>query len=393
MDKKVHPLVLWGNFYAFIITGMAVLITGAILPYLIDEFHLSYSSGGLLLALQAIGNLGASLIGGIISDYVGRKTVMLFGSLCFLIGFGGVFFVTSTFLLFLLLFMAGIGWGVMNSMVNSVVSDASGGRSSTMNLLHMFFAIGAFIAPLFIGILVRANLSWRFGPLALSFMSAILFLVFLIMPIESTKKDENEDNKGGIPFSNIRYYIFMLLLFLYVGSENSINGWMVTYLQELNIFSTIGPQDVLSIFWVAIIAGRLLNAAIHRLLTKEVLILTYSLGGSISFILFLLTSHPVLIMLWVFLMGIFFAGFYPTLVANASSIIRGSGAAAGILMGCGGMGGAVVPYINGIVAEGRGLYAGLMVIVVSMLLLIIIALINYRQGKRDDAGDINNELS
>lgn len=380
--KKIDPLLLWGNSYAYAVTGMAVLITGAIMPYLIEEFGLDYGAGGLLLALQAIGNLGASLIGGIISDYIGRKPIMLFGALCFFVGFGGVFFISSSTLLFVLLFIAGIGWGTMNSMLNSVMNDASGGRSDIMNLLHMFFAIGAFLTPLLVGLMARLNISWRYSMLILSVLSAILFVVFLIMEVPAHRKGKTNKKLDKGPFTDIRYYIFTALLFLYVGTENSISGWMVTYLDNLGPMTKIKPQDVLSIFWAAIILGRLISVIISERVHKEVLILIYCLGGGLAYVLFLITQNPALIGLWAFIMGLFFAGTYPTVVANSGPIIHGSGSAAGLMLSFGGMGGAVFPYINGLIADAKGLNAGMSVIVVSATLLIIVAFINMWLGRK-----------
>lgn len=380
--KKIDSLLLWGNFYAYGVTGMAVLITGAIMPYLIDEFNLGYGGGGLLLALQAVGNLGASFIGGIVSDYIGRKKVMAFGSLCFVIGFGGVFFISSSILLYILLFLTGIGWGIMNSMLNSVMNDATGGRSDIMNLLHMFFAIGAFITPMMVGLMGRLNITWRYSLLILSILCVILFVVFLMMKIPAQKKDETTGKPVKPPFTNIRYYIFMAILFLYVGTENSINGWLTTYLDDLGVMKRITPQDILSIFWVAIIFGRLISAGISKYLSREALILIFCIGGGISYILFILTKNPVLIAIWVFAIGFFFAGIYPTVVANAGPIIEGSGAAAGIMMSLGGMGGAFFPYINGLIADARGLYAGMIAIIASAIMLMIAAFLNLWLGRK-----------
>lgn len=374
--KKIDSLLLWGNFYAYAVTGMAVLITGAIMPYLIEEFNLGYGGGGLLVALQAVGSLSANFIGGIISDYIGRKKVMAFGALCFAIGFGGVFFITSSTLLYILLFIAGIGWGIMNSMLNSVMNDATGGRSDIMNLLHMFFAIGAFITPMMVGLMGRLNITWRYSLLILSILCVILFVVFLMMKIPAQKKDEATGKPVKPPFTNIRYYIFMAILFLYVGTENSINGWLTTYLDDLGVMKRITPQDILSIFWVAIIFGRLISAAISKYLSREALILIFSIGGGISYILFILAKNPVLIAIWVFALGFFFAGIYPTVVANAGPIIDGSGSATGIMLSIGAMGGAFFPYINGLIADVKGLYAGMIAIVGAAVMLIIAAFIN-----------------
>lgn len=84
-----------------------------------------------------------------------------------------------------------------------------------------------------------------------------------MMKIPSQKKDELSSNSGKSPFTNIRYYIFIALLFLYSGTEKSINGWLTIYLDSLGVMNSITPQDILSIFWIAIILGRLISAGIY----------------------------------------------------------------------------------------------------------------------------------
>lgn len=101
MDKKSRMVILWSSYYSYIVTGMGVLIPGAIMPYLLQEFQLGYDQGGVLLALQSIANLTASIMGGVISDYTGRKTVLAFGALCFVIGFGGMAMISSSLILFI----------------------------------------------------------------------------------------------------------------------------------------------------------------------------------------------------------------------------------------------------------------------------------------------------
>jgi FHS family glucose/mannose:H+ symporter-like MFS transporter len=385
MDQKGRRRILWGSFYSYIVTGMAVLLPGAIMPYLLEEFNLGYDQGGLLLALKAIGNLAASILGGVVSDRIGRKPVLAFGALCFAISFAGKAITSSSTLLFILFFIAGVGWGIMNSLVNALVSDTVEGKGSIMNLLHMFFAVGALIAPLIVGFLIKLDLSWSYAEIILSMLSFILFFVFLFMPLQSGQRNKGDVNSAQNPFYNVRYYIFAGLLFMYVGTESSINGWLTTYLSDVVVLKKVSPQDVLSIFWVATIAGRLLSAHLSNFFSKEILLLIYSLGGAIFFALFVLSSLELFVVLCVVMMGLFFAGVYPTTVANASSLIKGSGTAAGIMLSLGGLGGAVVPYLNGLIAEHKGLYASMSVIIFFGLILIGIAITNIFIAKKEKA--------
>jgi len=386
VEKKLNPLLLWGSFYAFVVTGMIVLMPGAIMPYLLQHFHMSYDQGGSLLALQAVGNLTASLLGGVLSDFVGRKATLLFGAACFVVGFGGMLLGVSPWFLYIFVFISGLGWGIMNSLVNAVVNDAAEGRSSVINLLHMFFALGAFAAPFLVSFILRLGFSWHYAVTAVTAMSMLLVFLFLRMPIETPVRDKDRNGQSSGAFlRNPRFYLFMAILFLYVGTENSINGWLVTYLTDARTLRGISPQDVLSLFWVAIILGRFLVSYVAGRFTRESVILVSSMGGALFFVLFLMTANQILILLSVAIMGLAYSGIYPTTIANASPLIKGSGAATGIMVSLGGLGGAAIPYINGLVAEGRGIQTGMTVIVVSALLMLCTALANTWLGRR--AGD------
>ena len=58
-DRKTLLFML-GNYYAFLVNGALVLLLGAVMPYLLKDYHLSYDQGGTLIMLQAAGNLVAT---------------------------------------------------------------------------------------------------------------------------------------------------------------------------------------------------------------------------------------------------------------------------------------------------------------------------------------------
>ena len=88
MQGKLNKLLLFGSFYSFFVTGVIVLMTGAILPYLLEDFNLSYNMGGLLLSLQAVGNLLAGVVSGFVCVYLGRRAMLILGAAAFIIEIG-----------------------------------------------------------------------------------------------------------------------------------------------------------------------------------------------------------------------------------------------------------------------------------------------------------------
>ena len=374
-------LLLLGNYYAFIVTGLIVLMTGAILPYLMRDFGLTYDKGGLLLAIQAVGNLSAGVISGITSDYIGRKLTLIFGAICFVIGFGGILFCSTTISLFIFIFVSGLGWGTLNNVVNAVVSDVTEGNSSILNLLHMFFAIGAFISPFMVGVSIKMGMGWRLPVALVVLLSGILIIVFSFMQVGYANKISTENKLSFEFLTDIRFFIFMGILFFYVGTESSINGWLVTYLINTNLLSEGGAQSLLSGMWIVVIVGRLTCAYISTKFSNEKILVGSSTGIIIFLFLFLISRNPIWIVFCIFALGISLAGIYPTTVSNASYLINGSGIATGLMLSCGGLGASVIPLAVGFWAEKKGIHAGMFAIVLSSGVLVTLAVFNFIKSR------------
>lgn len=388
MQGKLNKLLLFGSFYSFFVTGVIVLMTGAILPYLLTDFKLSYNMGGLLLSLQAVGNLLAGVVSGFVCVYLGRRAMLILGAAAFIIGFGGIALVSSSLLLFVFIFISGLGWGIFNNLVNNLISEASDGKGSVINLLHVFFAVGAFTGPIIVSGTILAGLDWRVTVGAAAALSVILIPVFATMPLPAVKqRDKTEDGKISFDFfRHARYFLFMAILFFYVGTENSVNGWAVTYLVDAGLLSDTFAQNILSTLWIAIIAGRLLCAFLSKYVAKEKILLSCGAGTIIFFFIFIFAKSPLLIAVSMFGLGLSFSGVYPTTVANASYLTNGSSISNGLLLSCGGLGASVVPYIVGVSAQSGGISLGMLSIGFSAAVLFVSVIVNlYMSNRKKEA--------
>lgn len=378
-DKKT-TLFLLGNYYAFFVTGAFVLMTGAVMPYLLRDYQLGYDQGGTLLMLQAVGNLAASVLGGIASAYVGRRTVLIFGSLSFALGYGGVVLTSSPAAIYIFLIISGFGVGIINNLSNVVVSERTDGDPGIINILHMSFGIGAFLAPFIVSAAVGAGLGWKAAMAVLSVLALILAWVFIRIDLpEPDDKKEKEQGRSRISLAflkDIRYYVFMLIIFFYVGTENSINGWLTSYILDTGIGDGFAAQRLLAVTWLAVIAGRLSCVWLSKHLSRETMLFAGGAGSLLFFILLIVSKNILLVYAAVIGIGFFLAGIYPNTVANAAYLIGGSGTAAGLLFACGGLGTSFIPYLVGLRAETGGMEAGMLTLVGSLLLFALFCTLN-----------------
>ena len=139
-------------YYAFFANGAMVLLVGAILPYLIADAGINYSIAGSFLSAFAIGNLLASFMFPAVAGVLGRhKTIVCFSAFIPL-SFFTITLVPPVPIIFAAFLFAGVGRGSVSIINNAVVSDNTQGKAGPLNLLHMVFAIGAFLAPFFMSL-------------------------------------------------------------------------------------------------------------------------------------------------------------------------------------------------------------------------------------------------
>ncbi len=172
------------------------------------------------------------------------------------------------------------------------------------------------------------------------------------------------------------FYLSSGILFCYVGVEYAVNGWIVTYLKDAGIMSTSLAQKILSILWIIIIFGRLFIAYISRNVDKKTILLGSSIGTMIFFLLFLVSSSTWAIVGSILGLGFCLSGIYPTAISNAGNVLKGSSLAMGTLLGVAGLGGIIMPYITGVVAESNGIKGGMVTIGVAAILMFLCSLIN-----------------
>lgn len=377
---KDQKRILNACFYAFFINGITSLIIGAILPYLLADFQIGYDKGGMLISFQSIGNLLASFLGGIISVYIGRRNAIVALSLMTALGFSGMVIFKSPAILILPFFLTGIGRGSVSNLSNTIVNDVSDGNPKDLNILHTFFAVGAFMAPFVSSWLLNNGFSWRFVLGLVATLAALMTLNFATSNIDNTRaeRERKEDRKkSSLDFlKNVDFYLSSGILFFYVGVEYAVNNWIVTYLKDSGIMSTSMAQKILSMLWIIIIFGRLFVAYISKKVDKRSILLLSSIGAMVFFLLFLLSSSTWAIAICILGLGFCLSGIYPTTISNAGSVLKGSSLAMGTILGIAGLGGIIMPYVTGVVAENYDIKGGMTAIGVAAVLLFIFTLVN-----------------
>src|ERR1700691_1887054 len=150
-------MLILAAIVAIFIYGMIAAMLGTILPELSDRFRLSPSQNGTIALAQALGLIIASLAVGPLLDNEGKKLGLILGLTFIAIALFALPRSPSFRSILVLLFVLGVGSGIVVTAANSLVSDAGeANRGVALNLTTLFFGLGGLATPF-----IAANLSRR----------------------------------------------------------------------------------------------------------------------------------------------------------------------------------------------------------------------------------------
>jgi fucose permease len=263
-------------------------------------------------------------------------------------------------------FVFGCGLGQALSTANLWVAEiAKARRVAALSILNLQWGIGAIAcSPLVMLAQRHEATSSLFYALAAG--SALTALMLAGMNLEPAETEEGDGQpKLGLREGISRRSTLSLaaLFFLYVGSENSVAGWVASLTKRMNSDSrdlwALAPM----FFWGGLIAGRALVPVLplrrlERMLAASGLILAVA-----GICLLLQAKTFASIAVSVTAAGLGLAAIYPILVAwLVKAFGERSRSVGAIMFALAGMGGALMPWLVGLVSTGTGsLRAGLFV--------------------------------
>lgn len=372
-------------YYAFLVSGAIALLVGAILPYIMEEAKINYSVAGGLLSAFAIGNFLASFVNPPLASRIGRKQTVVFLSALYPVCFLPLSFLPPIPVMYVLFILAGIARGSISILNNAYVNDNSDGKPAALNILHTVFAVGAFSAPFLTTLFIEMGFGWRgivYTIVGASLLATIGF-AFLKIDYNFPIKEKSTGKEKKDYLKNPVFYIVGFLLFFYLGVENCVNGWFVTYLKETGIMSTAFATSMVSIVWIMVMLGRLLSAKMSSKIDKVKLILVYCVATAVFFVLLVSTKNLAIITVSLAGIGFFMAGIYPNCISSTGTALKGSASGMAMLLAIAALGGIITPKIIGVVADYAGMVTAILVLSVNAAGMLLMAFLLYQRGKKD----------
>ncbi|HTU34990.1 MAG TPA: MFS transporter [Candidatus Acidoferrum sp.] len=361
---------------SFGVAGVVTTILGPILPVLIARWSLTDERAGLFFTVQFATNMiGLASLSAILPRW-GYKAVLVPGYIAIALGLAGLN-ANSAQAGLAATALYGYGLGLVLASSNLWVAEAAESRRlAALSILNFAWGIGAVICPPVVLVAARHGAaSWFLYGVAAASLCAALALTAVHLGIPPSRPSADSSSRGSPAHAAgvISAIALGALYYLYVGTENSVAGWVAALAKRMSA----GPSDLWALapmfFWAGLLGGRAF-VPVNPLRTRErtlvIVGLTMGLAGS-AVLLVVKTFWEIAACSAV--CGLGFAAVYPVLLAWLTKQFGGGARRIGnIFFALSSLGGATMPWLVGFFSTRQNdLRAGLVVPAAACVAMLI----------------------
>lgn len=387
------PLILLTSL--FFMWGFMTSLNDILIPHLRNAFALSYTQAMLIQFCFFGAYFLVSLPAGKLIDRVGYQKGIVIGLM--IAGVGCLVFFPAAGLLsytaFLgALFVLAAGITILQVSANPYVSALGdpASASSRLTLTQAFNSLGTTVAPFLGGFLILGAVDPQLGAAASQadsavqaqtvqipylVLSGLFFLLALVfarirLPRLSIEAGERRVSSadGGSAWAFPHLTFGALAIFLYVGAEVAIGSFLINFLGEPHIagLGEAAASRYVAYYWGGAMVGRFAGAFIMRYLPAH-RVLGYNALIAAALVLLAIFSSGAVAMWALILVGLFNSIMFPTIFSLAVTGLRQHTSQGSGILCLAIVGGAIVPLLQGMMADAVGLQAAFILSVLCYL--------------------------
>ena len=384
-----YPMALGVLTTIFFMWGFLTCLNDILIPHLKSIFQLNYAQailvqftffGAYFLMALPSGKLVAAL--GYKKGIVAGLAIAGIGAL----GFWPAAALHSYNAFLAALFVLATGITVLQVAANPYVALLGPERtsSSRLTLAQALNSLGTTLAPLFGGLLILSNVVKSPDELAklapaqqliyqtqqahavqmpyvglavVLFLLAVFVWLFRLPALEETTEKPGTAKHTLMEALRHRHVLFGVLgIFFYVGAEVSIGSFLVNYLAmpEIGHMTEQQATHYVSLYWGGAMVGRFIGSVLMAKILPRTLLSIFAAVNSLLVLTTMLTSGDMAVYSIVAI-GLFNSIMFPTIFALGIERLGTLTSKASSLLIMAIVGGALIPYVQGVFADHIGL--------------------------------------
>lgn len=372
-EPRINAWRVLATYYSFIVVGANDGSYGALIPYLQKYYDADYAAVSVVFLSSFIGYATAALINHSIHVRFGQRGVAILGCGMHIIAYLAVTRHPPYPILIAIFILAGLGNGIIDASWNAWIG-AMADSSMVMGLLHAFYGLGAALAPLIATTLfTKSGWQWYEFYYIMALAGAVEFVTSVVAfwnargighTVETAPADDEQLQSQQQKSPTVQAlalpstWIISAYLFVYVGSEVTVGGWLLTFLVDLRHTAPFAAGIANFAYWAGITGGRVVLGFLTPYLKKQKTAVTvYLIGCVAAQLIFYTVDNFVASAIAITCLGFFLGPLFPEAVIAQTKILPKHlhVAAVGFACALGSAGGCTFPFITGAIAKSQGI--------------------------------------
>ncbi|KIX00068.1 uncharacterized protein Z518_10995 [Rhinocladiella mackenziei CBS 650.93] len=391
----------------FFLLGINDAATGALIPYLEEEYSIGYAVVSLIFVTNAVGFISMAPVTQIIEARLGRSGSYIIATSLMSIGYIALICAPPFPVVVLSFYFLGCGMGLFLAMTNAFVVNLLNG-TVILGFCHGLYGLGGIVSPLMATAMVSNGVRWSFYyfiPLSIS-LSSILFMGWsyrgfendaaaqLLTTLERTASRRaaaalGERTKLKLLRRTLKNRTTLLgaaFIFFYQGAEVAISGWVISYLIHFRNGDPSQVGNVTAGFWGGITAGRFILTHFAHQMGEKLAVILLITGAAVFQLLVWLVPNIIGNAVAESIVGVFLGPVYPCATGVFSKLlpVNIQISSLSVVTSMGSSGGALVPFITGILAQKLSTVVLHPVVLISLASMTVTWLLLPRIGKRTE---------
>lgn len=354
----------WSAYLALAQFTFFLNIQGNIIPFLKDEFDLSYRVVTLHPAAVAAGLIVSGLFGERLTRRHGRLWSMMAGLIGMALGAVAIILAPHPIVSILGCFLMGAVGCLILIVVPTLLADWHGAnRSVAIGEANGISYVASLTAAMAVGLFVAVGFGWR-AALLLGVVLAGLLLLFLRgtpMPAAQIAPVAADGERGGrLPLA---YWFYWLTIIAFVGVEQSVLVWATEFLTRVKGVPVASAAIAAGAFSLGMLIGRLSSSLVLTRITAARALYLSAVVTVPAFLLFWGAPSLTLAIIGLFAVGLGCALQYPLTLTKAIVTAGPFGELATARASLGsGLSILIIPWAIGALADQIGLWAAMSVL-------------------------------